>query len=80
MLLKRTVVAGKAYAAMDADNPRGGALAVALLGPDGWKVGTAAGVIAARLDQRRALALMMRAANHIANTKALRALLAGGAR
>ncbi|MFY1673657.1 hypothetical protein ACN27G_27485 [Plantactinospora sp. WMMB334] len=61
-LIFRTAVPGRAFAAMNADNPAA-ALAVAMRRPDGWTVATAGGrVVADRLDQRKAKALMLRTA------------------
>ncbi len=62
VLIKQTVRAGQAYAVRDVDQPGRGALAVAVNGPDGWQVASAERVVAERLDQRGAVALMMRTA------------------
>lgn len=78
--MKRTVVPGRAYAVLDVDKPGRKALAVALLGPDGWKVATAAGVVGVGLEQRPAIRLMMRAGLEAANRMAVALLAAGGAR
>ncbi|MGW1057649.1 hypothetical protein [Micromonospora rubida] len=62
VLIKRCVVAGKAYSVADVDDPQRRALAVALLGPDGWKVATADKVVSTGPDRRRAVSLMVRSA------------------
>jgi hypothetical protein len=62
-LILRTVVPGRALAAINADEPGSAALAVALLGANGWTVAAHGGrVVADKLDQRRAKALMLRTA------------------
>ncbi|MCG5462165.1 hypothetical protein MED01_007043 [Micromonospora sp. MED01] len=62
VLLKQTLRAGQAYVVRDVDYPERGALAAAVNGPDGWQVASANRVVGDRLDQRRAIALMMRTA------------------
>ncbi|MFG1847745.1 hypothetical protein [Micromonospora carbonacea] len=79
VLIKRCVVAGKAYSVADVDDPQRRNLAVAVYGPDGWKVATADKRVATAPDQRRAVALMMRAAIELLDRAAIRATL-GGAR
>ncbi len=76
VLIKRCVVAGQAYCVSDVDDPKRQALAVALLGPDGWQVATAERVVGTKLDQRRALSLMMRAAVAVLDRAAFRAVAA----
>lgn len=66
VLISRVVVPGRALAAHNVDTPRGGALAVAINGPAGWRVATGGGVIAERLDQRQAKALMLSTARDVA--------------
>lgn len=79
VLFKRCVVAGRAYSVSNVDDPQRRNLAVALLGPDGWKVATADKVVAAGPDQRQAIALMMRYAIERADRDAMWAAV-GGAR
>ena len=62
VLLRREVVKGRAYAVSDADNPRGGNLAVAMAGRNGWEVAAAGAVVASGLTQRKAVKAMMQAA------------------
>lgn len=80
VLLKKTVVKDRAYAAHDVDQPRAGVLAVALRTPTGWMVAKDGGrVVAERLDQRRATALMLATAGEVAVRRSVRLLLGGAA-
>jgi hypothetical protein len=80
VLLKKTLVKDRAYAAHDVDEFRGGALAVALRTPSGWTVACDGGrIVAERLDQRRATALMLATASQVAGRAAVRRLLRGAA-
>lgn len=76
VLIKRCVVAGKAYCVSDVDDPKRQTLAVALLGPDGWQVATADRMVATKLDQRRAISLMMRSAVAVLDRAVFRAVSA----
>lgn len=70
-LIKRTLLQGRAYAASDADSPRGGTLAVAVRFPDGWTVARARGrVVGKGLSRRQAVALMLRTARSIVDRAA----------
>lgn len=62
VLIKQTLRSGQAYVVRDVDQPQRGALAAAVNGPDGWQVAAADRLIADQLDQRGAVALMMRTA------------------
>lgn len=58
-LIRRTVVPGRAYAAVDIDQPGAAVVAVAWKADDGWRVGVDGGrTVAAQLTERRALNLM----------------------
>jgi hypothetical protein len=75
-LIRRTLVPGKAYAAIDIDNPGARALAVAWLADDGWRVGVDGGrTVATQLTKTRALNVMDQTAGHRACHPATRALL-----
>jgi len=76
-LIRRTVQPGRAYAAIDLDNPGAETLAVAWKAEDGWRVAVGAGrVVATGLPtQARALNAMDRAANDQLNRGAVRAAL-----
>lgn len=74
--IRRTVVPGQAYAAVDIDTVGGGAVAVAWKTPEGWRVGLAGGrVVADKLTQQQALGAMHRAADHELNRMATANLL-----
>lgn len=70
MLIKRTLVAGVAYAAGSIEHPSRGHLAVAVKTNDGWQVAKSAGGHLTDKktvpDQRRAVALMLRTAAEVA--------------
>jgi len=70
VLLKQTIRAGQAYVVRDVDYPERGALAAAVSGPDGWQVASAGRLVGDGLDQRRAVALMMRTAIYAAGRPA----------
>lgn len=74
-LVKRTVVKGRAYAATDVDSPGSGALAVAVASGGRWRVARQGGaVVGDGLDERRAVALMLRTAAGMVDSAALRAM------
>jgi len=80
-LIRRTVVADQAYAALDLDNPGAAALAVAWKADDGWRVGVDGGrTIAVQLSKCRALNLMHQSASAVLDRAAVRGLLAEVAR
>ena len=70
VLLKQTIRAGQAYVVRDVDYPERGPLAAAVNGPDGWQVASAGRLVGDGLDQRRAVALMMRTAIYAAGRPA----------
>jgi hypothetical protein len=70
VLLKQTLRAGQAYVVRDVDFPERGPLAAAVNGPGGWQVASADRVVGDGLDQRRAVALMMRTAIYAAGRPA----------
>lgn len=77
-LIRRTVAADQAYAAVDIDRPGGIALAVAWKAPDGWRVGLGDGVtVAERLTKTVALNVMHREASRLMDRAATRSLLEG---
>lgn len=81
VLVKKTVIRDRMYAAADVDNPGAGALAVAGWTADGWAVHTLGGrTVGDKLTQRKAVALMLRTARAAAITLASRqaALLTSG--
>lgn len=79
-LIKRTVLAGRAYAASDADSPRAGTLAVAVRFADGWTVARTRGrVVGTGLTQRQALGLMLRTARSVVDRAAAQRAAAGAA-
>jgi hypothetical protein len=73
----RVVWPGLALAAVDADQPPGRTpLAVAFRDSSGWSVSTALGrVVGERLSEQKAKALMLRTAQSVANSLAVRLLL-----
>lgn len=76
-LIRRTLVADQAYAALDLDNPGAAALAVAWKAADGWRVGVTGGrTIATQLSKCRALNLMHHSASTALDRAAVRHLLA----
>lgn len=77
VLLKQTLRAGQAYVVRDVDYPERGPLAAAVNGPDGWQVASADRIVAEQLDQRGAVALMMRTAIYAAGRPS-GSLLGGG--
>lgn len=80
VLLKQTLRAGQAYVVRDVDYPERGPLAAAVNGPDGWQVASADRIVAEQLDQRHAVALMMRTATLAAGRPAGSLLATGGTR
>lgn len=80
-LIRRTIVPDQAYAAIDIDAYRNGAVAVAWKAIDGWRVGIPNGrTVGSNLSRRSALSLLDRTANQLLDRAAVRALLAGGIR
>ena len=76
-LIRRTLVADQAYAAIDIDNPGCSALAVAWKGSDGWQVGVDGGrTVAEGLSKTVALNLMHETASRALDHASLRGLLA----
>lgn len=76
-LIRRTVVPGKAYAAVDIDSRGDGVVAVAWLAGDGWRVGVGDGkTVAAQLTKTRALNVMHIEASRQLDRAATRNLLA----
>ena len=75
-MIRRTLVEGLAYAALDLDTPGTAALAVAWKADDGWRVAVDGGrTVATGLSQTRALNQMHRSANEHLNHGAVRDLL-----
>lgn len=75
-LIRRTLVADQAYAAIDIDNPGCAALAVAWKTDTGWQVGVDGGrTVAEGLTKTVALNLMHQTASHVLDHAALRGLL-----
>lgn len=80
-LIRRTLVADQAYAAIDIDSPGRSALAVAWKAGDGWQVGVAGGrTVAEQLTKTCALNLMHQTASRLLDRAALRGLLTEVAR
>ena len=77
-LIRHTVVADQAYAALDLDSPGAQALAVAWRTPAGWNVGVNGGrTVGERLTKTVALNLMHQTASRELDRAATRALLSG---
>lgn len=63
VVIRTTLIEGKAYAARDADDCAGAPRAVAFLCGNGWQVSTGSGrVVASKLTRAAATALLMRTA------------------
>jgi hypothetical protein len=76
-MIRRTVVADQAYAAIDIDSPGDTAVAVAWKAPDGWRVGSGDGrTVAEKLTKTVALNVMHREASRVLDLAATRSLLA----
>ena len=77
-LIRRTVVPGQAYAAVDIDSPGAAVMAVAWKADDGWRVGVDGGrTVADHLTQTRALNVMHETASVLLARAATRRLLEG---
>lgn len=75
-LIRRTVVAGQAYAAVDIDSPGTAVVAVAWKADDGWRVAVDGGrTVADHLTQTRALNVMHETASRQLDRAATRSLL-----
>lgn len=79
VLIKRHLLGGRAVTVSNIDDPTAGVLAVATRSGDTWTVAKGTGeVVGERLPQKRATWLLTRTARQVAESRAVRSLLAAG--